>query len=231
MTYNIYVANPTISEVVRLVREVDADVVCLQETILQSQSELRRELSGKYPHMAFHIGKVGNGPGVLSKQPFRRSRYVSSAHGFNGYWIGEFSLGGRSVQIVNVHLHPTTVVNRGLRALWRGWRSSEATRGLEVQQLVPLLAPQLPTIMLGDFNSLPGTATYERVIGYGFVDCFSEGHAPSGATPTFNGNIRGIPLPVRVDYVFRRGELRAIQSRVLSEGSSDHYPVVTTFGW
>jgi len=227
LTYNVYVGNDDVVGAARVVREADATVVCLQETFGASQQVLRAELASAYPHIAFYVGKVGNGPGVLSKVPLVDGRYVPSSHGYNGYWVGKLTLHGRQVQLANVHLHPTVPLG-GLRGALRGWADAEAIRAAEIDEVVALLDPALPAVLAGDFNTPSSSASYDRVIHHGFTDAFREGDAPPRGTPTFRGKLRGLPLPVRIDYVFLRGGLHALRSRVIEGSASDHLPVHTT---
>jgi len=229
LTYNLYVGNAELAADARLLRELDATVVCLQETIPESQSVLQKELAATYPYRAFHIGSVGNGPGVMSKVPFREARYVASSGGFNGYWVARFEIHGRTVQVVNVHLHPTTVSRFSLRGVLSGWAASEGVRRAEVDEIAGLLRSRSPVILAGDFNSMSRATTYDRVVHHGFTDSFSEGSAPRRGTPTFRGRVGGFRVPVRIDYVFRRGALRAVHTRVIQRGASDHHPVMVVF--
>jgi endonuclease/exonuclease/phosphatase (EEP) superfamily protein YafD len=107
LTYNVYVGNADIPGTATLIATLDADVIVMQETTPAFADEMRRRLGARYPYMDFHVGPLGNGPGVLARTAPTAVRYVPSKVGMNGFWVGTFTLGGRAVQIVDVHLHPT----------------------------------------------------------------------------------------------------------------------------
>jgi len=221
LTFNIFVGNRDLGAVVDLLRRADATIVCLQETIPASQALLRRELSNMYPAMEFAVGRVGNGPGFLAKQPLETGRYVASVEGYNGFYFAKLKIAGRMLQVVNAHLHPT-VPTGGIRGLFRGWGASEAVRLSEIAQFDAALDSTIPAVLAGDLNTLSSSRSYQELLERGFVD---------DAAATAESTFHGLPIGVRIDFVMQRGPLRLISSRVITPSSSDHNPVLATFAW
>jgi endonuclease/exonuclease/phosphatase (EEP) superfamily protein YafD len=231
LSYNLYVYNEDLPGTAALIRRIDADVVVLQETIPAFEAALRDALGDLYPYMEFHVGPVGNGPGTMSKRPWTAGRYVPATNGWNGYWIGQFDLAGRPLQIANVHLHPTPFGSFDPRDAWAAYRGAEAVRLQQLGELAARLSALAPrsTVVLGDFNSLPGSATLRRASAMGFLD----GLAPfaAGTSPTFHLGGAFFGIGFHIDHVLLGAELRPIAAAVIADGSSDHYPVVTTIAW
>ena len=60
-TYNINYGNRQLNAVAEAIRRADADVVCLQETNVESENYLRQEFSNTYSYIRFQ-GDVSNRP-------------------------------------------------------------------------------------------------------------------------------------------------------------------------
>ncbi len=87
-TWNINYNNQDIDEVVRLLRDSDADMICLQETTERSETILKRELAELYPSQftAGHAGRfLAEGFQVLSKQPILNPRFVPPVQTYFGH--------------------------------------------------------------------------------------------------------------------------------------------------
>jgi vancomycin resistance protein VanJ len=225
LTYNVFVGNPDLEATARLVRKVDADVVALQETIPSIETALRASLSDLYPYMEFHVGPIGNGPGILSKLPWSTGKYVPSQAGLNGFWIGVFDLAGRKVQLVNAHLHPSAIDGFNPFAAKRAYDEGEVVRQAQVDELFSFLAAGQPTLLLGDLNSLPGSPTLAHLRALGLDDALAGTEA--GTTATFRISALGF----HIDHVLVTPGLSCTKPVVLPEGTSDHFPLAATLAW
>lgn len=111
-------------------------------------------------------------------------------------------------------------------------------------QLAPLA--HLPTIIMGDFNASPHSATHSTLLHYGFSDSWqATGHADGAGVLTFHGfkgdlwpSISGEPDDARIDWICTRDphhRLSVVAAQIhktsdqLARYPSDHYPVTTTF--
>ncbi len=119
---------------------------------------------------------------------------------------------------------------------WQGYDFRFASTHLEIEaapevqvaqtdELIAELADSnLPTIMVGDFNSAADgstTASRDHVIAAGYTDAWDVG-AGAGFTCCQAGDLQGFPssLGVRIDYVFTRGDLE-IESAVTLGATND----------
>jgi endonuclease/exonuclease/phosphatase (EEP) superfamily protein YafD len=60
-----------------------------------------------------------------------------------------------------------------------------------------------------------------------YTDTMSGRRGFFGSTYSKNRAI----LPARVDYLFYRGDLVPLESRIVRETAGDHFPVITTFSY
>lgn len=80
-------------------------------------------------------------------------------------------------------------------------------------------------IVCGDFNDTPQSFAYRTVRGSDMHDAWME--CGFGPTYTFHGS----RLYFKIDQVLYRGDMIATSCHRDRAGSSDHYPLVTTFVW
>lgn len=223
----------TLERIARLLAEIDADIVALQEVDRESawnggfdHLELLRHLSG-FPHAAFganaEIGlgrfRLHYGNAVLSRHPILHSdsrRFGDKLVGEKGFLYAEVDLGSHLLPIVSLHLHHRSRLHRRAQAghllAWLAHRNHNGANG----------RPRHRPVILGDFNA-PGHVAGE-VGQYLLTDGLPlEGYtvAPRGA--------RTFPSlqPLRpLDFALVPRAFRVIDARVVQSRLSDHLPVV-----
>ncbi len=140
------------------------------------------------------------------------------------------------LELVSVHLDPILklrnregFVRVGFAALgllrelfFQNARSRSVNQLTEWMQR-PLSTPT-PTVIGGDFNTVPGTIAITRM-----TRRYRDALAGSGNF--FSGTYWKIALPIkpRVDFLFHSGELDTRSAKVADIRTGDHFPVVATF--
>lgn len=230
-TYNINFATKKLDEVVRLIVATDADVVAIQELTARARPVLARRTAEAYPHAHFEPAKWAGGHAFLSRTPLRDVAVVEAKHGPFGALRATTDHDGRAVQLLSVHLDPT-LPRRGASEVEviGAFVANEDIRLRELEALLGELDPALPHVILGDFNSPPLLPVALRMAREGYVD--SQGRDPAHRDePTWHWRWQGSAVTLRIDYVFHSPALATRSSRVLAEGPSDHYPVVSRLTW
>jgi endonuclease/exonuclease/phosphatase family metal-dependent hydrolase len=121
---------------------------------------------------------------------------------------------GRSVEVVNVHIHAPH--------MFPWWRSLGIRRG-QVRALARYLdeAPPTPRVVLGDFNATPLWPAYRRMArrlqDAARLHAASRGRAPGRTW----GPWAGAPRLLRIDHAFVSG-LEVAEVRVVPVTGSDH---------
>ena len=195
-----------------------ADVVALQEVdrgVERSDGAdeprvLGERLGFEHAFGAFFPYQGGEyGMAILSRFPIRRSLPLRLPDGNEPRvaLVAEVELpSGRRVQVVNVHFD---------------WVENDTLRYAQVQALGEVLdTTSLPTILLGDFNDVPGSRTLER-----WRDRFTAAAKPTDDRFTFSST-----EPVKeIDHILLGppGAWGPATSRVVSDPmTSDHRAVV-----
>ncbi len=231
----------------------NADVLFLQEFVLIDSSELRRvqSLLYEYPYSAHpHDTRKGlwaySGKAIYSKFPLHQSVF----HTFNianptGFISTQLITPKDTITLINCHLQTTgvnTITNsRGVRTMISDSGFVDAseqilnrlilnfkTRAPQADSLAKIISQSIhPTIVGGDFNSVPMSYAYSTVKGAGqrgMVDAFTKSKEGYGKTfAPFLGMLR-------IDYLFSsRDEIECIDYKRLEWHASDHLPIKATF--
>jgi endonuclease/exonuclease/phosphatase (EEP) superfamily protein YafD len=257
MTYNALAFNynePELggkpSESMRLILDNAPDVVLLQEGCpsraewddIPSIAPYKAEMEKKYPY----IYQGSEGLGIMSRFPFTvqslgEERHSRSPLGYNrnqnSYLARAFDLqlpSGKQLRLVdfrlqsyhlsfgksdNVRTSPDvkpSALERMRRAFTLRHDDAMALRA-EIDN-----SPET-VIVCGDLNDVPSSNVYRLIKGNDLTDAWVE--VGYGYAHTFNRH----HLPYRIDHVFYRGRLQALQAERIKGGSSDHYPIMVTF--
>jgi endonuclease/exonuclease/phosphatase (EEP) superfamily protein YafD len=219
MTFNLKGYNPEQEAIVQLIREVDADIVGLQEVSDINATILETELQDLYPYMALHImDSVVQGQAVLSRYPivedeFWQYEFLPSTLGHQRSLISLEN----DISIAIYNLHPT---HPGMQ----GEFFNPGYRSLEIEAILQgSTSENIPQILLGDFN-MPDLSEDYAAITNVYTDAYRV--AGYGMGWTFP-NVTRIPPLLRIDYVFYSEGIIAQQAQIWSNGAgSDHRPIV-----
>lgn len=239
-TLNVYFDNRSPELALEAIRKSKADVVFLQETTSKIEQGLHKELKDLYPHTVFKGGS-GRLPtdrfGILARSAIEKVRFLPPRSGLFGTLVAQTTIDGRRLQLVNVHLKPLQ-----LRANARPFEHLQAFRVLdkaheaELQYILKSIDPKLPTIIAGDFNSIPHSAGPRLLAEKGYVDAFklpstnpAESEEDSGP-PSWQIDTGLGPIRLRIDYIFCSKDLTAVAGKVIPDTGSDHRLVVAEIG-
>lgn len=229
MTYNTLGYNPDTEGTIRVVREMEPDIIALQELAPEHALALENALGTKYPHRLMDARPGVTGSGIMSRFPMR---VLDAQSLLKLPWIGtpmavEIDVAGKPVQFVNFHTYA----------------GPKYTRMREDQcRLLAEFAATHPgrLIFAGDLNATDQNAAH-AIVTHNMIDAWREagwgmGHTfPGKPTPDIGGSrpvILGIPVPqwlVRIDYIFHSNDLKTIDARLgPGDGGSDHRPIMAT---
>jgi endonuclease/exonuclease/phosphatase family metal-dependent hydrolase len=208
MTYNIRSAfglkgRLDVDAIAQVVRGAGADVVCLQELsrgwLITGGADLLPLLSRRLsmPHLA--MGPATDplfGNALASRYPFQETG--------NGLLPGLDALVGRGYVWAYLPWQADTPL------LIIGTHLDSDRRDARLAQLDGLLAVwagRPRTVLLGDFNALPGSPEIERIQVAGFLDAWAQA---------------GHPHRPRIDWIFHTPDLVARDVVVIESPASDH---------
>ena len=232
--------------------ESDADIICLQELLLQFDKRespwldpvLIDSLMKKYP---YHPSMGYSDLKIFSKYPAHTEPTLNPAN--NPYWPPAYrfyrvSVNGTILMIANVHLpsYHLSEEERNVMTEIRGFRSAKKSademknsivgklksafkrRAESVDSLMAALKlVKHPIIVCGDFNDVPASWCYRQFVKSGFEDAYTA--TSFGPTFTFNKHL----FYFHIDQRFYRGDIEPLSVKRATMNASDHYPLVATF--
>ncbi len=216
------------------------------------------ELNRKYPYRSYtYQDEVG----ILSRYPFTMDTIVEAKRGFETLnylrdlehrpaMAYDIVVNGRRVRLISAHLQSyglsskdKSITGTNVDNAYDVMPGSElegmslpaklnrafALRAADARALRAAIDRSPGTVILGaDFNDVAGSYAYRTVMGEDMTDSWAQagrGYAWTYAMHRFY---------FKIDHIFYRGDVRAVDSRVYSDlpltyTGSDHYPQVTTF--
>jgi endonuclease/exonuclease/phosphatase family metal-dependent hydrolase len=214
-TYNIHYGYNTpwqfnLEGIARTIEESGADVVMLQEVD------------------ACRITSYGVDDALwLARRLGMREIYGPALEELSGVaLLTHFPVVEADTQLLTSQLEQTSIVyarvqvsDRSLQAygIWLGLEPEERARQLD--DALTYIGDASPAVLGGDFNAIPDSPTYARVLAAGFEDPFVVGDfAPAPTSPA-------IEPAERIDFIWARG-LEVWDAQVLDSLASDHRMVV-----
>jgi endonuclease/exonuclease/phosphatase (EEP) superfamily protein YafD len=231
LTYNMHAERNLLVPMADLIRSSGADVVAMQEFSPEAAQFIDSALADVYPYRALHpVSSPYHGRGILSRYPIQSDKA----------WPEEYPIPvrlqqvkilaqGQRVIIYNMHAPPSyPIFGQGL---------DFRPRGQQISDLLTLASSDAgAVILMGDFNTLDLDENYAQITAQ-YQDAYREMGWGLGFTNpdwSWENSREGpsfIPPYQRVDYVFYRGPLAAMQARVWpTSGGSDHRPVYVELG-
>ncbi|NWF69968.1 MAG: endonuclease/exonuclease/phosphatase family protein [Chloroflexi bacterium] len=210
LTYNVYSRNDSYSEIARIIREADAEIVLLQEVSATAAVYFEQNLADLYPQRVFYPHEGHAGQGALSRYPIVTQTYWQMEL---GHLRLEVQINDTPVVIYSLHpIHPF-LLTRGL--------FNQTPQNAEIDDALARAAAESGAVVLaGDFNISDLSDAYERITA-SYGDAFrAEGGGLGLTFPAF------FPL-ARLDYVFYNSAIVPVDARVWPEAAgSDHFPLL-----
>ena len=233
------------SESLRYILDQDADVVAIQEGLVDFSFEqlkpvkpMLKELYKKYPYRKKHFYDVG----ILSKYPFTEVKPSPLEQDSLGYFIKVWDVEapGGNLRVISMHLSSLRFTHNDSKVIEsmnvpsnRKKRIKSVANKLDVgfrshvrqAQAIRQVLDDTPgdVIIMGDMNDTPGSFTYRTICG----DDVRDAWADTGFGPTYTFNAHH--LYVKIDHILYRGDMKALSCRRDKAGDSDHYPLVAVF--
>ncbi len=223
MTYNVNFGMGGDASTLRAITELGADVVLLQETTPDWELALEAELDERYPHRLFRHCCGAGGMAVLSEYPILAEETIPAPDGgwFPGWRLELDSPLGR-LQVLNVHLRPQVSDGGGVVS---GILVTPPVRRAQIEAYYNRLRPELPTLVVGDFNEGARGGAIEFLAARGFKTGLPEYH---GSARTWRWNTSLGEVSSQLDHVLYDQQLDALDVHVMERGRSDHFPVLAT---
>jgi endonuclease/exonuclease/phosphatase family metal-dependent hydrolase len=220
-------------------RELQADILCLQEFANIDKMPERISSGTKMPHHHVEMSLGRLGIATFSRYPVVGAKLLYSDNSVNACMYTDLLIAGDTIRVFNVHLKSIGFGNKQRdlleNAIRKEYRESDVKtfksivkhivnasirRAKQVEIVERHIAESpYPVIICGDFNDPPVSYSYQKIRG-NRKDAFTEaGHGFS-----FTYNIGRISHQ-RIDFILHSPEFEAYDYKSPRVMLSDHYPV------
>jgi endonuclease/exonuclease/phosphatase (EEP) superfamily protein YafD len=236
LTFNVWGENRHLDEVEAWLREMDADIVLMQEIPPSYGAGGVPSLLDVYPHQFAQPPEMREwGNVVLSRYPLLTMDYLDTeGDGTPTQQRVTFDLEGQTIAIYNVHfLMPVGEYARVSLPFDNPFANlalkyDHSARNAQIQRVLDFLDDEtLPYIMAGDFNMSDQTMMYGELAAR-MGDSFREAVTgfgtswPVSAMEEFPTLPDFLPAVIRIDYIWHSDQFRAVEAQQGPPLGSDH---------
>jgi len=220
MTYNLFFKNKSPDVILKQIKEIDPDILVVQELTPAWAGILSKTLGQTYPYKKIYTDKGTHGIGVYSKYKLSNDTLLINENKRPFAQIVTVRVQDKKIHIINTHLaSPASAVEHPENFLSL-FNSNYTLREIQLNQIE--LATKMNSgdtyILIGDLNTTPYEPIY-RNLRTTWVDVFDE--AGEGLNKTFPNTSHTAPF-LTLDYILIKGAATSLSAKILSSGSSDH---------
>lgn len=247
-TYNVALFNRETSgfvaqDILEQMKKQKVDILCMQE---YNEASGDKKNSDSYKEYFPYMAKGKSDMVIFSRYPITKGKTLIFDDSNQSAMWADINVDGKPYRVVNVHLESTGInrtlrkaakneqmsganveSNRFLRIIYGNYTAGMVVRSKQARQVSEEmksgLAPDRKLIVCGDFNDVPYSYTYNKLLG-DLTDGFKE--CGSGWMYTYRGK-----KSVRIDYIFHDKSMEGYTYYRLDLSYSDHYPVLMKVGF
>jgi len=208
MTANLYKHNDSCAEIIHTILAESPDIVALQELKQRHITSIKTHLQDIYPYQELFPGSDSEGMGFLSRHPFQSVAWHAGPPWF-----------------VNMHPRIPRLQTWSLAGIPIPRGLDTTGRQNDIERLVEIVEGlDGDVVVLGDLNTTSECPEYRLIPPY-WSNAYARAGKGSGFTYPIDRPFFGLrtPFPLfRIDHVFSRGRLCALEARTGAMPGSDH---------
>lgn len=235
-----------LDRVVRAIRDLDPDVMGIQEALHGQAADLRASLP---EHAFFGVGRDdGARAGEYAAIFYKADRFQPDPEEQGTFWLSDFPDQPGSKTWGNTVVRCTTWIRLIDRASGRGFYvynthwdhrhqpSREKAARLITERIASRRQTDEPVILLGDFNAITANPAVEHLLKSGLHDAYHALHPDQPNRCTLHFWSAETVGWARVDHILVSGGARFRDANIHRAGTretqpSDHYPVWARVVW
>ena len=251
LSYNLYgfaYTEDSADSILSLVTRGNFDIVCFQEyhdIRLESGKRISSSLDSIYPYSHFGYGLRNHGIALFTRFPIVKKPCDNYGANIYNSFFTDLLVNGDTIRIINNHLESThlNAEERAITAkltddiddsiynttygLLKHLATSAIDRAPQADSVASLIArTTYPIIIMGDFNDIPQSYTYHRIISAGDRN-LRDAYAAAGKWFyywTYNDHHFYLPI----DHIIVSDDFKILDAHVEYVKFSDHNPISAT---
>ena len=222
MTYNISQDGWNDATTVTAIGASDADIVGLQEVSAAWVPVIKQRYAAQYAFMLFSPREDYGGLAFLSKYPLEDRGVLPYGVDYHPSWFVMADTPGGRVQVMQVHLRSFT---DGDSNALSNVIDMESDHVAELEHFMSKTDPQIPTLVLGDFNENPKGQAVRRLESRGFRNAL-----PLYRPGQYTWQARSVAglLDSCIDHIMFDDSFEPLSAWTDRSGGSDHLPVLAS---
>ncbi|MEM7795107.1 MAG: endonuclease/exonuclease/phosphatase family protein, partial [Cyanobacteria bacterium P01_C01_bin.118] len=212
MTHNLWISNPQLDAIEQSIERESPDILFLSEVTQEMMRELRSRLN--YPH---DYRTTGSNNALFSRYPILAATtddFGVTTRGRTFNLVATLDVDNEPVTLIGVH--PPVPILRNFFHI----RNHQLDTVIRASQEI-----EGKLIVLGDFNTAPWSAYFERFERQGQLQNAGRGQGIL-ATWYFNQTLKTRYIKIPIDHIMTRG-FKPLKTWTGITGGSDHKPVIT----
>lgn len=225
LTYNLYFKNRNPLASIKEIKKVNPDLLIVQELTPKWKEIIKSNLT-EYKHKSIKPLRGTHGLGIYSKYPIKDVKFINNSKGLPIAQIAVIQIKKDQIELCNVHLVSPAIAVENPDRFWEHYSINYQNRKKQFRKLNKYLSSNKgikKQILIGDLNTIHYEPLYNEIRN-DWIDLFTE--QGKGSRYSFPNSSK-YPFPfLTLDYIFIKGEVSGIKSKVVKGGSSDHLGVM-----
>ncbi|MFA5003664.1 MAG: endonuclease/exonuclease/phosphatase family protein [Candidatus Saccharimonadales bacterium] len=221
--------------ILSFIKEIDADVVCLQELTTTSQTNPQRNLPEEIDGLGYRhaftetiqSSDLCMGNGVFSKFPIEKFRQAHIQH--EDPQSNDFSSENRIYVEATLRINQKELTIGTVHMSYTDRFIVTERKQRELDALVAVITPNSRNFILtGDLNATPESMIVKNLQEL-LVSTGPDYDKASWTTKPFSYNgFEASTLDWRLDYIFTTPDIKVLESKIVNTDYSDHLPILAT---
>jgi endonuclease/exonuclease/phosphatase family metal-dependent hydrolase len=225
------------SNLVRVIKQTDPDIACLQEiaTFSPNETDVPQLISNSLNNADFNYkqaqrwqsdsGITSQGNAIFSKFPIEKSFYKYLQDEIPN--PEKYDEEGRIYVEITVNIDDKKLTLGTTHLSYAPQFVDSPAKNSEIDRLISIINQKSKNyILTGDFNSTPDTNVIKKIEKY-LVNCGPDYSQKTWTTKQFDyEGFREDKLNWRIDYAFASKDIKIISSQLVQTAYSDHLPLL-----
>lgn len=227
MSYNVFFKNGKKGNSISIIKKSNPDILFVQELTPNWAARIDKTIGNIYKYKLTKSLNGTHGIGIYSKYKIRNQQFLMNSAKKPFAQIVDLIIEDKKIQLINTHLASPAIAVENKKNFLPLFRKNYKVRKSQIIELNNLATNGSQKydcqLLVGDLNTLHSEPIFKR-LRFKWVNSYSGLLRWTKFNFPYSSKI--IPI-ITLDYIFGRGNMEFLESKVLKGGSSDHLAILT----